>query len=57
MPIVQRVESASPVADPRNVEGEKDSEAPTVDVDALAREVYAALRRRLAADWERGRGR
>jgi hypothetical protein len=28
-----------------------------VDVDKLARQVYAEVRRRLASEWERGRGR
>jgi hypothetical protein len=32
-------------------------EEATVDVDKLARQVYAEVRRRLASEWERNRGR
>jgi hypothetical protein len=50
-PAIQR----EPGPDETAEAGEAEAEA-GVDVDKLARQVYAEVRRRLASEWERGRG-
>jgi hypothetical protein len=54
---ISRVESApEPAAESREPEGGAEG-GPKVDVDELARQVYSELKRRLATEWERSRGR
>ena len=50
---MQRVEAEPGIDD----EESSDEESPEVDVDKLANEVYSQLRKRLAIEWERGRGK
>ena len=55
MPVVQRTEDDDVTAD--NAVEEAASEEAEVDIDKLARQVYMQLKRRLALEWERGRGK
>ncbi|MFQ5433572.1 MAG: hypothetical protein ACE5FD_01735, partial [Anaerolineae bacterium] len=59
IPIVQRTETDT-VPLPDSVVEMEDTSEPTpdnVDMDKLAHEVYSQIRRRLAVEWERGRGK
>lgn len=51
----RRPSSAVESIEERETKGE--APAPEIDVDELARRVYSDLRRRLAIEWERERGR
>ena len=54
---IQRYEmNPADVAIQENIESTNES-SNHVDVDKLANEVYSQLRRRLAIEWERGRGK
>jgi len=57
-PVIQRDEQESQ-AEGMDNEGneEEDENSETIDVDKLANEVYSQLRKRLAIEWERGRGK
>ncbi len=55
MPVVQRTEDDDVTAN--NAVEEAASEEAEVDIDKLARQVYKQLKRRLALEWERGRGK
>jgi hypothetical protein len=52
-PVVQRDTAGSP-EDTRGV-GEKTEETEEINIDALARQVYQQIKRRIAVEWERGR--
>ena len=55
MPVVQRTEDDEVITD--DAVEEAASEEAEVDIDKLARQVYTQLKRRLALEWERGRGK
>lgn len=64
-PVVQRAEAAAPEPAPPTAEapaatataGEEGEKKSEVDIDELSRQVMQVLRRRLAVEWERSRGR
>jgi hypothetical protein len=58
-PALQRApaaELAAPVGPAETADAKREVDGPEVDVDELARQVYAQLRRRLLVEWERLRG-
>ena len=56
-PQVQRLEAPDDAAVPEQETGSAERQEAEVDIDLLARQVFANIKRRLAIEWERGRGR
>ncbi|MFO7680374.1 MAG: hypothetical protein R6X34_10010 [Chloroflexota bacterium] len=56
---IQRAEITAPDSTSQHLEAEPaaQTEQPPVNIDQLANEVYSQLKKRLAVEWERGRGK